>query len=81
MHENLLKEIQKTSVTVDRPLPFPVSKCSRFFASQLENGCLLSATNAAYIRTCLMPNGNGVVTANVDGLSTLQEHQKPGFLL
>lgn len=52
-----------------------------FFVSQLENGCLLSATNAAYIRTCLMPNGNAVVTANVDGLSALQDHQKPGFLL
>ncbi|TNM94033.1 hypothetical protein fugu_002209 [Takifugu bimaculatus] len=49
--------------------------------SKLENGCLLNATNAAYIRTCLMPNGNAVVAANVDGLSTLQDHQKPGFLL
>lgn len=52
-----------------------------FCLSQLENGCLLNATNAAYIRTCLMPNGNAVVAANVDGLSTLQDHQKPGFLL
>ncbi|KAE8278448.1 Aryl hydrocarbon receptor [Larimichthys crocea] len=54
--------------------------------SKLENGCLLSATNAAYIRTCLMPNGNGVVTGNIpvscpDGLSALQDPQKSGFFL
>lgn len=52
-----------------------------FSLSQLESGRLLNATNAAYIRTCLMPNGNTVVAANVEGLSTLQDHQKPGFLL
>ncbi|XP_070814183.1 aryl hydrocarbon receptor 1b [Chaetodon trifascialis] len=54
--------------------------------SKLENGCLLSATNAAYIRTCLMPNGNEVATGNIpvscpDGLSTLQDPQKSGFFL
>lgn len=58
-----------------------VSKRWRCFVPQLENGCLLSATNAAYIRTCLLPNRNAVVTANMDGMSTLQDHQKPGFLL
>ncbi|XP_074483223.1 aryl hydrocarbon receptor 1b isoform X1 [Sebastes fasciatus] len=50
--------------------------------SKLENGCLLSATNAAYIRTCLMPNGNGVATGDIpDGLPTLQDPQKSGFFL
>ncbi|XP_034534035.1 aryl hydrocarbon receptor 1b [Notolabrus celidotus] len=54
--------------------------------SKLENGCLLSATNAAYIRTCLMPNGNEVVPGNIpvscpEGLPTLQDPQKSGFLL
>ncbi|XP_044044354.1 aryl hydrocarbon receptor-like [Siniperca chuatsi] len=54
--------------------------------SKLENGCLLSATNAAYIRTCLMPNGNGVVTGDIpvscpDGLSVLQDPHKSGFFL
>ncbi|KAM9334002.1 aryl hydrocarbon receptor-like [Symphorus nematophorus] len=54
--------------------------------SKLENGCLLSATNAAYIRTCLMPNGNGVATGDIpvscpDGLSALQDPQKSGFFL
>lgn len=60
---------------MDRLCLVPVSKCSCFVVSQLENGCLLGATNTAYIRTCLMPN------RNTDGLSSLQEHQKPGFLL
>lgn len=50
-------------------------------SSQLEGGRLLSATNAAYIRTCLMPNANAVVAANMEGLATLPDHQKPGFLL
>ncbi|XP_049920155.1 aryl hydrocarbon receptor-like isoform X2 [Epinephelus moara] len=50
--------------------------------SKLENGCLLSATNAAYIRTCLMPNGNGVATGDIpDGLPALQDPQKSGFFL
>ncbi|KAM8721919.1 aryl hydrocarbon receptor 1b [Acanthopagrus schlegelii] len=54
--------------------------------SKLENGCLLSATNAAYIRTCLMPNGNGVATGDIpvscpDGLSALQDPPKSGFFL
>ncbi|CAK6975467.1 aryl hydrocarbon receptor-like [Scomber scombrus] len=51
--------------------------------SKLENGCLLSATNAAYIRTCLMPNGDGVATDNMvpDGLTALQDPQKSGFFL
>ncbi|XP_059184051.1 aryl hydrocarbon receptor 1b [Centropristis striata] len=50
--------------------------------SKLENSCLLSATNAAYIRTCLMPNGNGVATGEIsDGLPALQDPQKSGFFL
>ncbi|XP_029301399.1 aryl hydrocarbon receptor 1b isoform X2 [Cottoperca gobio] len=50
--------------------------------SKLENGCLLAATNAAYIRTCLMPNGNGVATRDIpDGLPALQDPQKSGFFL
>nr|XP_046238529.1 aryl hydrocarbon receptor-like [Scatophagus argus] len=54
--------------------------------SKLENGCLLSATNTAYIRTCLMPNGNGGAAGDIpiscpDGLSTLQDPQTPGFFL
>ncbi|XP_069578215.1 aryl hydrocarbon receptor 1b [Brachyistius frenatus] len=54
--------------------------------SKLENGCLLSAANAAYVRTCLMPNGNGVATGNIpascpDGLPNLQDPQKSGFFL
>ncbi|XP_069376969.1 aryl hydrocarbon receptor-like isoform X2 [Paralichthys olivaceus] len=53
---------------------------------KLENGCLLSATNAAYIKTCLMPNGNGVATDDIsvscpEGLAALQDPQKSGFLL
>uniref|UniRef100_A0A8C2WN52 Aryl hydrocarbon receptor 1b n=1 Tax=Cyclopterus lumpus TaxID=8103 RepID=A0A8C2WN52_CYCLU len=46
--------------------------------SKLEAGRLLSATNAAYIRTCLMPNGNGDLP---DGLAALQDPHKSGFLL
>uniref|UniRef100_A0A8C4GF88 Aryl hydrocarbon receptor 1b n=1 Tax=Dicentrarchus labrax TaxID=13489 RepID=A0A8C4GF88_DICLA len=55
--------------------------------SKLENGRLLSATNAAaYIRTCLMPNGNGVATGEIpvscpDELPVLQDPQKSGFFL
>ncbi|KAI3365851.1 hypothetical protein L3Q82_000835 [Scortum barcoo] len=52
--------------------------------SKLENGCLLSATNAAYIRTCLMPNGNGVTTGDIscpDRLPALHDPQKSGFFL
>ncbi|KAF1371955.1 hypothetical protein PFLUV_G00276440 [Perca fluviatilis] len=50
--------------------------------SKLENGCLLSAANATYIRTCLMPNGNGVATGGIpDSLLTLQDPQKSGFFL
>ncbi|XP_070786407.1 aryl hydrocarbon receptor-like [Enoplosus armatus] len=54
--------------------------------SKLENSCLLSATNAAYIRTCLMPNGNEVTTGDIpvscpDGLPALQDPQKSGFFL
>ncbi|KAG8004666.1 hypothetical protein GBF38_009025 [Nibea albiflora] len=62
----------------------PIQPSLLFF--RLENGCLLSGTNAAYIRTCLMPNGNAVVTGNIpvscpDGLSALQDPQKSGFFL
>ncbi|XP_034720724.1 aryl hydrocarbon receptor 1b [Etheostoma cragini] len=50
--------------------------------SKMENGCLLSAANAAYIRTCLMPNGNGVGTGDIpDSLLALQDPQKSGFFL
>ncbi|KAI9525911.1 hypothetical protein NQZ68_002459 [Dissostichus eleginoides] len=50
--------------------------------SKLENGCLLAATNAAYIRTCLMPNGNGVTTHDLpDPLPALPDPQKSGFFL
>lgn len=58
--------------------------------SKLENGCLLSAANAAYVRTCLMPNGNGVTAGDLaaaaaasrpDGLPALQDPHKSGFFL
>uniref|UniRef100_A0A673A9I9 Aryl hydrocarbon receptor 1b n=1 Tax=Sphaeramia orbicularis TaxID=375764 RepID=A0A673A9I9_9TELE len=54
--------------------------------SKLENGCLLSTSNAAYFRTCLMPNGNGMVPGNIpvpcpEGLPPLQDPQKSGFFL
>ncbi|KAK5875088.1 hypothetical protein CesoFtcFv8_027616 [Champsocephalus esox] len=50
--------------------------------SKLENGCLLAATNAGYIRTCLMPNGNGVTTHHLpDPLPALPDPQKSGFFL
>ncbi|KAM3585109.1 uncharacterized protein V6R79_007772 [Siganus canaliculatus] len=57
--------------------------------SKLDSSCLLSATNAAYIRTCLMPNGNAATAGDVpvpvpcpDALSTvLQDSQKSGFFL
>ncbi|XP_035005811.1 aryl hydrocarbon receptor isoform X1 [Hippoglossus stenolepis] len=53
---------------------------------KLENGCLLSATNAAYIKTCLMPNGNGGAPDDIpvscpEGLAALQDPQKSGFFL
>uniref|UniRef100_A0A3Q0SI60 Aryl hydrocarbon receptor n=1 Tax=Amphilophus citrinellus TaxID=61819 RepID=A0A3Q0SI60_AMPCI len=52
--------------------------------SKLENGRLLGATSAAYVRTCLMPSGNGVATGDIpvpcpDGLPALQDSQKSGF--
>ncbi|XP_071320934.1 aryl hydrocarbon receptor 1b isoform X2 [Trachinotus anak] len=51
--------------------------------SKLENGCLL---NAAYMKTCLVPNGNGVVTSDIpisgpEGLPALQDPPKSGFFL
>ncbi|KAM4601675.1 aryl hydrocarbon receptor-like [Polymixia lowei] len=54
--------------------------------SKLENGCILSTTNAAYLRSCLMPNGNGMTTSDSpvslpDGLPALQDPQKTGFYL
>lgn len=57
-----------------------------FFFFQMENGCLLSASNAAYIKTCLMPNGNGVAQDDLpvscpEGLAALQDPQKSGFFL
>ncbi|XP_037552717.1 aryl hydrocarbon receptor 1b [Nematolebias whitei] len=54
--------------------------------SQVDNGCLLSDTNATYVRTCLISGRNGVATHDIsvshpDGLSTLQDPQKSGFFL
>uniref|UniRef100_G3PSK9 Aryl hydrocarbon receptor 1b n=1 Tax=Gasterosteus aculeatus aculeatus TaxID=481459 RepID=G3PSK9_GASAC len=50
--------------------------------SSLENSCLLGGTNAAYIRTCLMPNGNAVAPGDLpDRLSALQDAQTSGFYL
>ncbi|AWO95980.1 putative aryl hydrocarbon receptor-like [Scophthalmus maximus] len=54
--------------------------------SKMENGCLLSASNAAYIKTCQMPNGNGVAQDDLpvscpEGLAALQDPQKSGFFL
>uniref|UniRef100_A0A669C885 Aryl hydrocarbon receptor n=1 Tax=Oreochromis niloticus TaxID=8128 RepID=A0A669C885_ORENI len=54
--------------------------------SKLENGCLLGTASAAYVRTCLMSNGNAVATGDIpvpcpDGLPTLQDSQKSGFFL
>uniref|UniRef100_UPI003AAD6D07 aryl hydrocarbon receptor-like n=1 Tax=Centroberyx gerrardi TaxID=166262 RepID=UPI003AAD6D07 len=54
--------------------------------SKLENDCILSTANAAYIRSCLMPNGNGVASGDTpascpDGLAALQDSQKTGFFL
>lgn len=46
---------------------------------QLENGRLLSS-DAAYLRTCLMPGGNAVLPAS-EPLAALQEPHKSGFLL
>ncbi|XP_040888178.1 aryl hydrocarbon receptor 1b [Toxotes jaculatrix] len=54
--------------------------------SKRESGCVLSAADAAYIRTCLMPSGNGVATDEIpvscpEGLPALQDPQKSGFFL
>uniref|UniRef100_A0A3Q2XP31 Aryl hydrocarbon receptor 1b n=1 Tax=Hippocampus comes TaxID=109280 RepID=A0A3Q2XP31_HIPCM len=51
--------------------------------NQLENGCLLKASNATFIRTCLMSNGDREVAANFpnscpDGLT---DAQKSEFIL
>ncbi|XP_054878814.1 aryl hydrocarbon receptor 1b [Poeciliopsis prolifica] len=45
---------------------------------KVENGCLLSAANVGYVRTCLIPGPNGV---EADEVSNLQEAQKSGFFL
>uniref|UniRef100_A0A672I1H1 Aryl hydrocarbon receptor n=1 Tax=Salarias fasciatus TaxID=181472 RepID=A0A672I1H1_SALFA len=50
--------------------------------SKLENGCLLSAANAAYVRTCLMPNGSAVTAGDLPApRPALQDPHKSGFLL
>ncbi|KAF7649036.1 hypothetical protein LDENG_00148170 [Lucifuga dentata] len=54
--------------------------------SKLENGSLLGATNTAYIRSCLMPNGNAAVTGSIpvscpNMLPALQDPHKSGFFL
>lgn len=46
-----------------------------FLLLQLENGRLLSTSDAAYLRTCLRPGGNS------EPLRALQEPHKSGFLL
>ncbi|XP_053727027.1 aryl hydrocarbon receptor-like isoform X1 [Synchiropus splendidus] len=51
---------------------------------KLDNGCLLSdtnATNATYNRSCLMPNSNAVSAPRPTGLPVLQDSQKSGYLL
>ncbi|XP_028285656.1 aryl hydrocarbon receptor 1b isoform X2 [Parambassis ranga] len=45
--------------------------------SKLENGCLLSATNATYVRTCVLPTEVSLP----DGLPALQDPHKSGFFL
>ncbi len=77
--------VVKETVKINEITSVLAFKCDHV-VFQLENGCLLSATNAAFIRTCLMPNGNGVTTGNIpvscpDGLSALQDPHKSGFLL
>uniref|UniRef100_A0A3Q3WEM1 Uncharacterized protein n=1 Tax=Mola mola TaxID=94237 RepID=A0A3Q3WEM1_MOLML len=67
-------------------LPSSVQNLDTADTCELENSCLLSATNATYIRTCLVPNGNGVAAGNIavsnpDGLSVLHDPQKYGFFL
>ncbi|KAM6893468.1 aryl hydrocarbon receptor-like [Xenentodon cancila] len=54
--------------------------------AKVENSCLLSAAKAAYARTRLMPNTNGLVPCDIpvpcpSALPTLQDAQKPGFFL
>ncbi|XP_056156914.1 aryl hydrocarbon receptor 1b [Lampris incognitus] len=54
--------------------------------TKLENGCILSTTNAAYLKSCLMPNGNGMATDDFpiscpEGLPALQDPQETGFYL
>ncbi|XP_068165423.1 aryl hydrocarbon receptor-like [Antennarius striatus] len=67
----------------------PLETFGRFSPSspdKLENGRLLSATNAAFITSCLIPNGNAVAPEDVplscpDGLPARQDPQKSGFLV
>lgn len=54
--------------------------------SKLENGCLLSAANATYVRACLTPNGNSVTESDLsmsrpDALPALQDPQTSGLFL
>uniref|UniRef100_A0A3B3TVZ4 Aryl hydrocarbon receptor 1b n=1 Tax=Poecilia latipinna TaxID=48699 RepID=A0A3B3TVZ4_9TELE len=49
---------------------------------KVENGCLLSAANVGYIRTCQIPGRNGVeAVTGPDEASNLQDPQKSGFFL
>ncbi|XP_017260479.2 aryl hydrocarbon receptor [Kryptolebias marmoratus] len=66
----------------DSLTPVNYSVFSSTADNKADNGCLLSAANAAYVRTCLIPGRNGVATRDVpDGLSALQDPQKSGFFL
>ncbi|XP_047432273.1 aryl hydrocarbon receptor 1b [Mugil cephalus] len=54
--------------------------------SKLESGRLVTAANAAYVRKCAMPNGNGVMSGDApvscpNGLPALQDPHKSGFYL
>ncbi|XP_072232499.1 aryl hydrocarbon receptor-like [Leuresthes tenuis] len=49
--------------------------------SKVENGGLLDASDAAYVRTCLMPNKNAAVTGDVPRPGELQDPQKSGFFV
>uniref|UniRef100_A0A3Q2Y173 Aryl hydrocarbon receptor 1b n=1 Tax=Hippocampus comes TaxID=109280 RepID=A0A3Q2Y173_HIPCM len=64
-------------------LSYPAPRCWAEPVAPLENGCLLKASNATFIRTCLMSNGDREVAANFpnscpDGLT---DAQKSEFIL
>ncbi|XP_060923290.1 aryl hydrocarbon receptor-like [Limanda limanda] len=98
-HQQVMQQTQSSSLDLEQLLGLsqpqpgrPALQAYGMFSTgpqdhgKLENGCLLSATNAAYIKTCLMPNGNGVATDDIplscpEGLAALQDPQKSGFFL